>query len=452
MSAVAIAAQAWEGVPYDPSRLYWTLAFMFVAVIAVVFSVRRWVRGSVLADIASTLGTFLLVIGVIVYTMAFRGLRFGEVVLGWILSAAAIVWVVRRLDTLVRRPITRLEEVGLAIRRGQWNAVVEDGSAGGTFSDALQQVASLIDETQRVTQRVLSASQEAERIGHAVRHGAGRTSELLDLVRRGSAEAANGTDQIVRVATNLIESAASVHNAATETRGISRAVEERAQSGVQMAGAASATISTLAGSARELAQRMAELRASTDTVAEIAIAVSSISDQTKLLALNASIEAARAGEHGAGFAVVAEEVGRLASESATSLNRIEEMVRQMTARAETAEEAANAVERSSADGERLMHETMAALRDIAGKLRRTYEMADNVVSASARQADLARELNTVSTSIVTAARTAANSSDAAAGVSAEQLSLTDDLTNTAAALQETAGSLADVVARFGNRT
>ncbi|MGH7713388.1 MAG: methyl-accepting chemotaxis protein, partial [Gemmatimonadaceae bacterium] len=390
---LALATQLWEGVPYAPARLFWTLAFMVLAVGGVVFAVRRWLRGSVLADIASTLGIFLLVIGVIVYSVAFRGLRSGEVIVGWIISAGAIAWVVRRLNTLARRPIAQLEHVGHAIRRGDWSSALDGRSpTGASFAAALQQVSTLIDETRNATERVLAASAEAARIGHAVREGAGRTSAVLDVVRRGSADAATATTQIAGVAGQLIESAGSVHQAATETRTISRAVEDLAQTGVQTAGAASATISTLAGAAREQAQRMSELRGATDTVAEIAMAVSSISDQTKLLALNASIEAARAGVHGAGFAVVAEEVGKLATESALSLSRIEDLVRQMTARAASAQEAAHEVERSSADGERLMHETMRALRDIEAKLRRTHELAENVVSASGRQADLARNL------------------------------------------------------------
>jgi methyl-accepting chemotaxis protein len=453
MMALAAALQFWDGVPYPPARLYWTLGFMFVAVGGIVFAVRRWLRGSVLADIASSLGIFLLIIGVIVYAVAFRGLRTGEVVFGWIISAAAIAWVVRRLNMLARRPITELEHVGHSLRRGDWNAVLNERAAtGATFSTALQQIASLISETQRATEAVLAASGEAARIGHAVRDGAGRTSAVLDVVRRGSNDAANATAQIASVAGQLNESSASVHTAANETRSISRAVEERAQEGVQTAGAASATISVLAGAARDLAQRMGELRVATDTVAEIATAVSSISDQTKLLALNASIEAARAGVHGAGFAVVAEEVGKLATESASSLSRIEDLVRQMTARAATAQEAAHEVERSSADGERLMHETMGALRDIESKLRRTHELAENVVTASARQAELAQDLNNAASKIVQAARSAADSSHDAASVSAEQLTLTDDLTSTASTLEETAGSLATVVARFGHRT
>ena len=452
-AAAGVALGFWDGVPYPPARLFWTLAFMFVAVGGVVVAVRQWIRGSVLADIATTLGVFLLIIGVIVYAVAFRGLRTGEVIVGWILSAVAIVWFVRRLNILARQPITTLEQVGQSIQRGDWNAVLSEqrSGAGASFSTALQQVAGLISETQRATERVLDASGEAARIGQDVREGAERTSEVLNALRRGSDDAAKATSQISGVTGQLIDSAGAVFTAATETREISRSVEERAQEGVQTAGAASATISTLAGSARDLAQRMTELRQATDTVAEIAMAVSSISDQTKLLALNASIEAARAGEHGAGFAVVAEEVGKLATESATSLSRIEDLVRQMTARTATALEAAHSVEQSSADGERLMHETMGALRDIEAKLRRTHELAENVVTASGRQTELARELNVVAERIVVAVRTAAESSGAAANVSAQQLSLTDDLTSTATTLEETAGSLAQVVARFGGK-
>ncbi|MGH7710630.1 MAG: hypothetical protein ACREOG_05070, partial [Gemmatimonadaceae bacterium] len=63
-----------------------------------------------------------------------------------------------------------------------------------------------------------------------------------------------------------------------------------------------------------------------------------------------------------------------------------------------------------------------------------------------------RNLSAAASSIVQSARAAADSSHEAAGVSAEQLTLTDDLTSTATTLEETAGSLAQVVARFGSRT
>ena len=60
---------------YNPARLYFTLAFMFVFVGAAVAFVRVRYPKRLIADIASTLGIFMLVIGTIVYTVAFRGLQ-----------------------------------------------------------------------------------------------------------------------------------------------------------------------------------------------------------------------------------------------------------------------------------------------------------------------------------------------------------------------------------------
>src|SRR4249920_2522857 len=95
-----------EATAYDPVRLYVTLAFMFVFVSAAVAFVRVRYPKRLIADIASTLGIFMLVIGTIVYTVAFRGLRPVEVVVAWVLSIGAIAWFVVRLNTIMSRPLT----------------------------------------------------------------------------------------------------------------------------------------------------------------------------------------------------------------------------------------------------------------------------------------------------------------------------------------------------------
>src|ERR671912_2328138 len=95
---LAIAVQDAD-VPasYDVSRLYTTLAFMYVVVLGAVAFVRIRFPRRLIAEIALTLGIFLLVIGTIVYTVAFRGLQPVELVIGWVLSFAVIAWFVIRL-------------------------------------------------------------------------------------------------------------------------------------------------------------------------------------------------------------------------------------------------------------------------------------------------------------------------------------------------------------------
>ncbi len=438
-------------LPYPVSRLVFTLAFMLVVVVAAVLVVRWRFRQQLLAEIATTLGIFLLIIGTIVYTVAFRGLRASEMVVAWLLSFAAIVWFVTRLNRTMTRPLRELDRLGVSLRRGDGGRILasRSGNDRGNITAALRDVAALIEETRRTMDTLIRASERVTRVGGEAAGGAQDVGGALVRLAQG-AQANLGVARRIRTAAEEITSASGeVAGAAGETLQLSASMETLAGAGVQHAEAASERVSEIAGAARASAERIEAMRQMSDAIGEITAVIHKIVRQTNLLALNAAIEAARAGEAGKGFAVVAEEVRVLATQSADSLKRIDALVAEMTTRTEDASRQIQRMELAVGEGKRVMTQAMEVFRRLEGDARRAHSLAESVVEASKRHASLVGELGTASASVLGEADAAAGETSRASEAMEKQRALTEGLRETAMALEADARALRDVIARFG---
>lgn len=213
---------------------------------------------------------------------------------------------------------------------------------------------------------------------------AGMQSSMGNVVQHSTIQA----DQAAEVAATVEEVSASASSVADASSGAAEAALKTQlvvrESNVRMQESLAAEQCVM-DAVQKSSQQMSELFRSISHIGDLTSMIKDVAEQTNLLALNAAIEAARAGEQGRGFAVVADEVRKLAERTAKSTVDIDETVQAIQAGTQQAVTSMDTAVAEVNRGTALMHATGDGLRQITKSSDVVTEMAQHIASAAQQQ-------------------------------------------------------------------
>jgi methyl-accepting chemotaxis protein len=316
-------------------------------------------------------------------------------------------------------PVSARDELGRIA--ADFNRLIEGmHTTGGVFSEMSAHLCDLVSEVQRSAQSVSLASVSlqdtttsttaaVQQVDFAVQNmasGANDTSrsaqesaiavsqllQAIDGIARGAANQATQVQStrltVARMTAEVeqtAESAQTVASAGVQTR----AAAEKGERAVVETVSGMADIRRLVGDA---AARVTELGQLGQQIGTVVQTIDDIAEQTNLLALNAAIEAARAGEQGRGFAVVADEVRKLAERSSRETGQISALIQQVQDCTRSAVAAMHTGAASVEDGTTRAEQAGVALREILREVDSTVQQVRHIADASQAMSEGARNV------------------------------------------------------------
>ncbi|MBE9527745.1 MAG: type IV pili methyl-accepting chemotaxis transducer N-terminal domain-containing protein [Proteobacteria bacterium] len=263
-------------------------------------------------------------------------------------------------------------------------------------------------------------------------------SEELASTSKGIEEGANQqTGQTAQVATAMEEMSATVIEVAKNAQQVSESsteAQETAVGGGEIVRDTIAAMQEVSESTTITAGMIEKLGESSEEIGSIISVINDIADQTNLLALNAAIEAARAGEQGRGFAVVADEVRKLAERTTTATKEISSMIGSIQTETATAVAAMSEGTEKVENGVKLANATEEALSQIVVGVQSVNDMVRQIATSTEEQSATSDEISRNMDTITEVASTSATS--------------ITEVTNTITGVAKLATELKGLVSRF----
>lgn len=368
---------------------------------------------------------------------------------------AAVIGLAYMVSLQISRPITGVASVANRISAGDLTVEKLTIKSRDEVGQLSQSVNAMVDNLRTVIQQVNGSAADLASSAEQLSVNAEHTSKATEQIATTIQEVAYGAEKQVQ----------SVEESVTAIQGVSMGVEQVAANaenaaesaieasqiavdGNQKLHVAINQMQLIDRTVNDIADIVKRLGASSQEIGQIVQVITAIAEQTNLLALNAAIEAARAGEQGRGFAVVADEVRKLAEQSAKSAQQIEQLIGAIQHESNQAVQSMEKGTKEVALGLEVVNNAGQSFEQIQDSVNQVASKIQEVKAYSQQMAvgtKHAVELVSVIEDV------AVNSADGTQSVSAateEQLAAMEEVTSSAGSLARIAEELQSHVNKF----
>ncbi len=352
---------------------------------------------------------------------AMRSKIAGAAFLVSLLLLGVIYWLTHHFVT---QPMDELRKGLVDIARGEGDLTRrlrikgkdEIGETALVFNEMMENFAKLVRQVTEAAQRVSAKA-------HDLSMSASRVASSSHQQDEKSNQAAAAVEQLVTSIVSIAQSAEHVQHQSQESL-------DRAQAGNRSLTELLEEMDVVESAVKQMAESVNEFVRNTEAINAMTQEVKDIAEQTNLLALNAAIEAARAGEQGRGFAVVADEVRKLAEKSARSASEIDAITEKLTSQSVAVRKAIHEGLSHLSSSQESVHSVADILTATNGSVQEVGEGLDTIATATDQQRRVSGEVADNIEAIASMARDNTSSVEETAAAADDLKILADNLQGT----------------------